>query len=78
MAYDGPGARSKAADRRPPRRPPRAPKPPCSNRAGRVRRGLAESPVRVLTPTGPLQLRWDEMIYPMGPAEIVARGDFYL
>ena len=42
-------------------------------------RGLARSPVRVVTPAGPLALRWeDEEILLAGPAEIVARGEFYL
>ena len=41
-------------------------------------RGLVETPVRVLTPAGPLDLRWDgEDILLSGPAEIVATGDFY-
>lgn len=43
-----------------------------------VRRGLAESPVKVLTPAGPLELRWEDQIYLTGPAEIVAGGEFYL
>jgi len=43
-----------------------------------VRRGLAESPVRVLTPAGPLELRWEDEIYLTGPAEIVAGGEYYL
>src|SRR5579864_478797 len=41
-------------------------------------RGLVETPVRVLTPAGPLDLRWDgEDILLSGPAEIVAAGEFY-
>ncbi len=40
-------------------------------------RGLAESPVRVLTPAGPLDLRWEDEVYLTGPARIVARGEFY-
>jgi diaminopimelate epimerase len=47
--------------------------------AAAVLRGAAESPVRVLTPAGGLDLRWDkDAIYLLGPAEIVARGEFYL
>jgi diaminopimelate epimerase len=46
--------------------------------AAAVLRGLAASPVRVETPAGALDLRWDDMIYLMGPAEIVARGEFFL
>lgn len=41
-------------------------------------RGLVDSPVRVLTPGGPLELRWDDLIYMTGPAEIIAAGEFYL
>jgi diaminopimelate epimerase len=41
-----------------------------------VVRGLAESPVEVLTPAGPLHLRLDGDVYLTGPAEIVAEGEF--
>ncbi len=45
--------------------------------AARARK-LVDSPVRVLTPAGPLDLRWEsDDIYLTGPAEIVARGSFY-
>jgi diaminopimelate epimerase len=44
--------------------------------AAAVRRGLVESPVRVLTPAGPLDLRWDDEIYLIGPAEIIADGTY--
>lgn len=41
-------------------------------------RGLVEPPVSVLTPAGPLELRWEgEEMYLTGPAEIVTRGEFY-
>jgi diaminopimelate epimerase len=41
-------------------------------------RGIVESPVCVQTPAGPLQIRWDGAeILLAGPAEIVARGEFY-
>lgn len=41
-------------------------------------RGLVESPVRVLTPAGPLDLRWENHdIFLAGPADIVASGEFY-
>ncbi len=41
-------------------------------------RGLVTSPVRVLTPAGPLDLRWENQdILLTGPAEIVAVGEFY-
>jgi diaminopimelate epimerase len=46
--------------------------------AAAILRGLAASPVRVLTPAGPLDFRWDDDVYLTGPAEIVAHGEFYL
>jgi diaminopimelate epimerase len=47
--------------------------------AAAVARGLAESPVEVQTPAGPLAIRWeDDAILLAGPAEIVASGDFHL
>lgn len=46
--------------------------------AAAAARGLVEDPVRVLTPAGPLNLRWEGAdILLAGPAEIVARGEFY-
>ena len=40
-------------------------------------RGLVTSPVRVLTPAGPIDLRLEDDIYLTGPAEIVAEGEFF-
>jgi diaminopimelate epimerase len=41
-------------------------------------RGVVTSPVRVLTPAGPLHLRWNESdMLLAGPAEIVATGEFF-
>ena len=41
-------------------------------------RGLIKNPVTVLTPAGPLAIRWEEQdIFLAGPAEIVASGEFY-
>jgi diaminopimelate epimerase len=41
-------------------------------------RGLVDSPVCVQTPAGPLDLHWSgREILLAGPAEIVARGEFY-
>ena len=46
--------------------------------AAAVARGLASSPIAVLTPAGPLSLRWEqEDILLAGPAEIVARGEYF-
>jgi diaminopimelate epimerase len=43
-----------------------------------VLRGMAKSPVRVLTPAGPIDLRLEDEVYLTGPAEIVAEGEFLL
>jgi diaminopimelate epimerase len=45
--------------------------------AAAIQRGLVQSPVKVLTPAGPLELRWEESIHLLGPAEISADGVFY-
>ena len=45
--------------------------------AAAVRRRLVRSPVRVVTPAGALDLRWEGDIYLTGPAEIVAEGAFF-
>jgi diaminopimelate epimerase len=42
-----------------------------------VARGLAQNPVTVLTPAGPLQLRLAEEVYLTGPAEYIADGNFH-
>ncbi len=46
--------------------------------AAAILRGLADSPVEVRTPAGPLHLRWENEVYLTGPAELVAEGEFYL
>jgi diaminopimelate epimerase len=46
-----------------------------------ILRGLAKSPLRVLTACGHLDVRWEEADSEMvqaGPAQIVAKGDYYL
>lgn len=45
--------------------------------AAAILRDVVASPVRVLTPAGPLELRWEDQIRLVGPAEIIAVGDFY-
>ena len=42
-----------------------------------VVRGMARSPVRVLTPAGPIDLRLEEDVYLTGPAEIIGDGEFF-
>ncbi|HEX4137682.1 MAG TPA: diaminopimelate epimerase [Bryobacteraceae bacterium] len=42
-----------------------------------VARGIAESPVSVLTPAGPLQLRFEPEAWLTGPAEYVGEGYFH-
>jgi diaminopimelate epimerase len=44
--------------------------------AAAILRGLAKSPVRVVTPAGDLQFRWTESAWLTGPAEIVATGEY--
>jgi diaminopimelate epimerase len=48
--------------------------------AAAIARGVVQSPVRVLTPAGELQISWDGKGDAMlvGPAEIIARGEFYM
>ena len=45
--------------------------------AAAVARGDARSPVRVLTPAGPIDIRFEGEAYLTGPAEIVAEGEFF-
>lgn len=40
-------------------------------------RELVDSPVRVLTPAGPLDLRIEGSYFLTGPAEVIAAGEFY-
>jgi diaminopimelate epimerase len=42
-----------------------------------VARGIAVSPVRVLTPAGPIDLRLEDEVFLTGPAEIVGEGHFF-
>lgn len=46
--------------------------------AAAVARGVVESPVRVLTPAGPIDIRLENEAYLTGPAEIVAEGKYFL
>lgn len=46
--------------------------------AAAASRGLVSSPVKVLTPAGPLDLCFEGEVCLTGPAEIVAGGEFYL
>jgi diaminopimelate epimerase len=47
--------------------------------AAAIIRGLASSPVTVITPAGPLDIRRDgTSFFLTGPAEIIAKGEFYL
>jgi len=45
--------------------------------AAAAARGYVRSPVRVLTPAGPIDIRLDRDAYLTGPAEIVAEGTFF-
>ena len=46
--------------------------------AAAVARGMAQSPVRVVTPAGPIDVRLEGEAYLTGPAEIVAEGTCWL
>jgi diaminopimelate epimerase len=46
--------------------------------AAALARGVVEAPVRVLTPAGPLDLRWEnQSIFLAGPAELIGTGEFF-
>ena len=46
--------------------------------AAALARGYVDSPVKVLTPAGPLDLRWEgTQVHLVGPVEITVRGEFY-
>jgi diaminopimelate epimerase len=46
--------------------------------AAALARGLVTAPVQVLTPAGPLALRWEgEAIFLAGPAELIGSGEFF-
>lgn len=42
-----------------------------------ILRGLVKSPLTVITEAGPLAIRWDDSIYLSGPAELIAKGEYY-
>ena len=42
-----------------------------------VLRGMARSPLRVLTPAGAMDLRLEDEVFLTGPAELVAEGEFW-
>ncbi len=46
--------------------------------AAAVARAMVQYPVRVLTPAGPIDLRFEDDIFLTGPAEIVAEGEFFV
>ena len=46
--------------------------------AAAMARGMVKSPVRVVTPAGPLDLHLQTDLYLTGPAEIIAEGTFYM
>lgn len=45
--------------------------------AAAILRGVADSPVRVVTEAGDLELRWDDSVYLTGPAVIIGTGVFF-
>ncbi|MEP6715719.1 MAG: diaminopimelate epimerase [Terriglobia bacterium] len=42
-----------------------------------IARGVADSPVTILTPAGPLLLRVENGVYLTGPAEFIAEGSYF-
>jgi diaminopimelate epimerase len=44
--------------------------------AAAILRGLAKSPVRIVTPAGDLHFRWTDSAWLTGPAEITATGEY--
>ena len=42
-----------------------------------IHRNLVKSPVRIVTPAGDLNLRWDDSVYLTGPAQIIGTGAFF-
>jgi diaminopimelate epimerase len=46
--------------------------------AAAVARGMARSPLQVITPAGPIGVRLEDEVYLTGPAEIVAEGRFFI
>lgn len=46
--------------------------------AAAVLRGVVQSPIRVVTQGDSLDLKWEGNVFLTGPAEIFARGDYYL
>ena len=42
-----------------------------------VARGMAQSPLRVLTPAGPLEIRIEDRVFLRGPAVLLAEGVFF-
>ena len=43
-----------------------------------IQRKLVQSPVRIVTPAGDLNLRWEDSVYLTGPAQIIGSGEFFL
>jgi diaminopimelate epimerase len=46
--------------------------------AAAVARGMAQSPVKILTPAGPISLRLDDSAYLTGPAALIGEGLYFL
>jgi diaminopimelate epimerase len=46
--------------------------------AAAILRGVAKSPVRIVTPAGDLHFRWTDSAWLTGPAEITATGEYLL
>lgn len=42
-----------------------------------ILRKLARSPVRIVTPAGDMNLRWEDSVYLSGPAQLIGTGEFF-
>jgi diaminopimelate epimerase len=49
----------------------------CASAVAAIASGRAQSPLRVKSPGGTQTVRWDGQVFLTGPAEIVARGEFF-
>jgi diaminopimelate epimerase len=50
----------------------------CASAVAAIARGKAQSPVRVVAPGGVQTVRWEDEVYLLGPARLVARGEYLL
>jgi diaminopimelate epimerase len=49
----------------------------CASAVAAIATGRAQSPLRVKSPGGTQTVRWESQVFLTGPAQIVARGEFF-